>query len=384
MPRSVLASSTGGTTRNDAPPKKEGEPVGLVSFPRASDEHLEAANIDVSRLLTANLQDLGTFDLPAYGWLSHLYILVTASAGAGTGAVLAEDGPFNALQNISVGEPNGATYVQFNNGWEAMLAHKYGGYLPAVTADPRRSPAFSAVTAAGNFRFLLEIPIAVSRNDALGSQANQDSAGQFKVKMSLSPSATLFTTPPSTTLPTVRVQAWMEAWDQPQTQSGGVMNEVEPIANGTTSFWTSQSGITVNSGENNIELKRKGNYLRQQIYVLRVSGSRATGDTAWPTETRWARDAFVARYYNDIVWQHRMFVRTNFSGTKDTAGALDNGLRFHDYMHDGNGLLGYESRNGWQPTMPSTRLELQGNFSSGGTLQVLTNDVAIAANANVI
>jgi len=359
-------------------PSGEAPPM-AIPFVRASDENLQPA-FDQQRLLTTSAQDLGIMDLPAYGYLSHLYVLVEGSAGAGTGAVLTEDGPWNVLQNLALTEPNGAYIVQFTNGYEMYLANKYGGYVNPVAADPKKSFAFSTVTAAGNFSFLLRIPVSVSFRDAVGSLANQDSAGQFKFRCTLAPSTTLFSTPPSTTLPTVRVRAWMEAWDQPEPTSAGVGNQVEPPANGTTSFWSVQSGITVNSGENNIEIKRKGNYLRQILFVFRSSSARSTGESNWPTETRFLRDSFPARYYNNTVWRHKMYEKTGYTGTADTAGAHDNGVRFHDYMHEFHGALGGENRDLWQPSRGSTRLEIAGNFGAAGQMTIITNDVAIAQN----
>lgn len=362
---------------NKAP---EGQPSSALTVPfvRASDENLQPGNIDQQRLLLAGSQDLGVMDLPAYGYISHLYVLVEATGGTGTGAVLTEDGPWNVLQNIALTEPNGSFIVQFNNGYQMYLANKYGGYVNPTAADPKRSPAFSAVTAAGNFSFLLRLPVAVSSRDAVGALPNQDSAGQFKFRATLAPSATLFSTPPSTALPTVRVRAWLQAWDQPEPSSAGVANQVEPPAVGSTSFWSVQPGVTVNSGENSIDLKRKGNYIRQMIFVLRTSNSRATAEGNWPAETRFMRDAFPARYYNNSVWRHIMFERTGYSGTAEAAGAHDNGVRFHDYMHEFDGSLGREQRDQWQPTRGSSRLEIAGNFGAGSTLDIITNDIAVA------
>lgn len=363
---------------NNAPSTQQ--PAMVVPFVRASDENLQPGNIDQSRLLVAGAQDLGVMDLPAYGYISHLYLLVEGTGGTGTGAVLTEDGPWNVLQNIALTEPNGSYIVQFTNGYEMYLANKWGGYNNPASSDPERSPVWTTVSAAGNFKFLLRVPVAVSGRDAVGALPNQDSAGQFKFRATIAPSATLFATPPSTALPTIRVRAWLQSWDQPEPTSAGVGNQVEPPANGTTSFWSVQSGITINAGENTIELKRKGNYLRQVIFVFRSSSSRATGEANWPAETRFMRDSFPARYYNNDVWRHIMFERTGYTGTQDAAGALDNGVRTHDYMHEFDGALGRENRDLWQPTRGSTRLEIAGNFGASGTMTIITNDVAIAQN----
>ena len=368
--------------RNDAP--RDGQaPQLVIPFVRASDENIQPGNLDrTTAVLGANAQDLGIIDLPAYGYISHLYIKVTASGGAAglNNAVAREDAPFNVLRDIALTEPNGAYIVQFNDGWQAYLAHKYGGYLPPYAADPRAYPNFSGVAVSGNFEFVLRIPVAVSVRDAVGALANQDSAGQFKLRLKVGAASDVYSTQPDTK-PTVRVEAWLASWDQPEAVSAGVANQTEPPAHGTTSFWSVQSGINVVAGQNTIELKRKGNYLRQIIFVLRRAGtSRANAQTDWPTETRFLRDAFPARYYDDEIWRCQMFERTGFDQTVETKFGLDNGVRFHDYMHEFDGGLGRENRDLWQPTRGSTRLELAGSFANAGTLDVIYNDVAIAQN----
>jgi hypothetical protein len=355
--------------------------LGSVAFVRASDENLQPGNLDkTTAALGAGTVDLGINDVPAYGYLRWLYILVQATGGTGAGAVAAEDGPWSVLRNIALTEPNGATILQVDDGFDLYLMNKLGGYLPAISADPRNSPNFSAVSAAGNFQFMLRVPVEVSGRDALGALPNQDSAGQFKFRCQIGTAANVFTTPPATTNPVIRVRAWLAAWDQPAAQSAGMANQVSPPAVGTTSYWSKQSGIAVANGNNTIELKRKGNYLRQIIFVLRNAGSRATAQSQWPAETRFLRDAFPARYYLDEVWKQQMFERTGFTSAGDAANQLNNGVRFHDYMHEFDGELGRENRDLWQPTRGSTRLEIQGSFGAATTLDIIYNDVAIADN----
>lgn len=379
--RSASKGQGDNAERNDAP--RSDAPVMVVPFIRATDENLQPGNLDrTSAALTANTQDFGVNDLPAYGYVSHLYILVEATGGAAglNNAVAKEDAPFSILRDIALTEPNGAYIVQFNDGYQAYLAQKYGGYLDPRSADPRANPLFSAIATSGNFTFLLRIPVAVSSRDAVGALANQDSAGQFKLKLKVGATTDIYSTSPDTK-PVVRVRAWMAGWDQPEAMSAGVGNQTEPPAHGTTSFWSVQAGITVNAGENVIELKRKGNYLRQILFVLRRAGtSRANGQSDWPAETRFLRDSFPARYYNDSVWRTIMFERTGFDQTVETKNGLDNGVRFHDYMHEFDGMLGRENRDLWQPTRGSTRLEIAGNFANAGTLDIIYNDVAIAQN----
>lgn len=371
----------GGGESNNAPESER--PQFIVPFIRATDEHLQSGNLDetVSAANFATSTDLGITDIPAYGYITHLYLKVEATSGAAglNNAVAQEDAPFNVIQNIALTEPNGASIVNLTSGYQLYLAQKYGGYLPARASDPRANPFFTDVDTDGNFQFILRVPVAVSYRDGVGALANQDSAGQFKLRLTVADAGTVYSTQPDT-LPQVRVRAWLAAYDQPEVSSAGMTNQVEPPAVGTTSFWTVQSGISVANGENTIELKRKGNFLRQIIFILRTSGSRNTAETDWPTTTEFRRDAFTARFYDNDIWLTQMFERTGYDQANEAANGLDDGVRFHDYMHEFSGELGFENRDQWQPTRGSTRLEITGSFQASATLDVLTNDVAVADN----
>src|SRR5690606_26550932 len=123
--------------------KNDQRVVPMVPFIRASAEHVEPTGIDVTRTISATAQNLGVFDVPAYGYVRSLYILVEASGGSGTSVAAAEDGPFNVLTDVALTEPNGAVIAQFNTGYELYLANKWGGYRK--NSDPKLSPAYTAV-----------------------------------------------------------------------------------------------------------------------------------------------------------------------------------------------------------------------------------------------
>lgn len=362
-------------------PQQNSAPRMLVPFVRATDENIQPGGLDTTTAaLSANTVDLGITNIPAYGYVNCLYILVQATGGAAglNNAVAKEDAPFSILRNIALTEPNGAIIYQVSDGWQAMLTQKYGGVLHPNASDPKADPLnYSAVATTGNFTFLLRIPVGISVRDTVGALANQDTAGQFKLRMQVGATTDVYSTAPDTK-PVVRVRAWLSSYDQPEAMSGGLANEVEPPAHGTTMFWTVQSGISVASGQNTIELKRKGNYLRQILFVLRRSGSRANGESDWPAETRYMRDAFPARYLNNNIWRAIMFERTGFDGAAEAKNGHDNGVRFLDYMHEFDGLLGRENRDLWQPTRGSTRLEIDGSFGNATTLDIITCDVAVA------
>jgi hypothetical protein len=361
---------------------------GAVPFIRASQEHRESAGIDRTVALSGAAQDLGAFPIPAYGYIRALRILVTCTGGAGTSAVYYEDAPFNALANILITEPNGAIIDQFNSGYDAYLAMKYGGYV--WSADPRQDAAYAAPTS-GNFGFLLRLPLEIDNRDGLGSLPNQNAAAPFQLRMTLNASTTIFTTAP-TTLPQVRIRVYSEEWDQPDTSTNGVPNETTPPALNTTQYWSVQQ-FPVNAGNLNIRLTRMGNFLRNIIFVFRAaSGTRAGAVGSWPDPATMYWDTRPLDYIPLLIWQNQMKERYGYAsagtavfpgvtiGADASPGGQDASVFAYDFTHEFDGHPGFENRDLWIPTIGSTRWEIGGTWGTPGTLYVLTNDVSVSGN----
>lgn len=391
MPTAATQSPAGGTTQ-DRGGKKSQQVMPTVPFIRASAKHREPTGNDVSRVLTTSDQDLGVMDIPAYGYVRYLTILVTASGGTGgaPAATLTEGGILNAIKNIYLTEPNGAVIAQFDTGHDAFLANKWGGYNHVVGADPKASPVYANATSTfAGWSYLLRIPVELNGRDGLGSLPNQNAAATFKLRMTLAKAADIATGTLPTTLPTVRVRVGLEAWDQPEISAQGQTNQITPPAMNTTQFWSSQT-YTVNAGNNTIRLTRVGNYIRNLILVMKDNtGARSGGETIWANAD--PTYVYLDTRPLDIVepnsWLETMYNRSGYGhdlGGQTTANetplGLDNGVRVYDFMHEFDGTYGHENRDLWLPTLGSTRLELQFNASAAGTLKVLTNDVAIAGN----
>lgn len=392
MPTAATQQASGNTGTRTGSSSQQQKVMPTVPFIRASAKHREPTGIDVSRLLTTSDQDLGVFDIPAYGYVRNIVLLVTASGGTGgsPAATATEDGVFAAIKNIYLTEPNGAVINQFDTAFKLMLANKFGGYGHVLGSDPKADPQFVDQTSAfAGFSYILRIPVELNMRDGLGSLPNQNAAATFKLRMTLAKVADIAGGTLPTTLPTVRVRAYLEAWDQPEISSAGATNQVTPPAMNTTQFWSTQT-YTVNQGQNTIRMTRVGNYIRNLIFTLKRTGtSRANGET-----DLMAADP-VYLYLDtrplDIIepnnWRNTMFQRSGFGGAvgstvpaADSARGLVNGVRVYDFMHEFDGTYGHENRDLWLPTLGSTRLELQFNAANAGTLEVLTNDVAIAGN----
>lgn len=386
----TAATTAGGTRAESRPRGGDRQVMPTVPFIRASAEHREPAGIDISRQLTVSDQDLGVFDIPAYGYVRRIVILVVATGGTGGApAVTAtEDAPWTTLKNIALTEPNGAVLSQYNSGFDAHLANKWGGYRHPIGSDFKASPTFTNFgTTFASYQYMTAIPVEIDLRSGLGALPNQNAAATFKLRLTLAKVADIATGTLPTTLPTVRVRAFAECWDQPEIQTAGATNQINPPALNSTQFWTSQV-YAVASGQNTIRLTRVGNYVRNLIFVLRrTAGTRANGSSDWADPLTLYLDTRPLDIIEINNWKHQMFERTGFGGSvgattpaADAAQGLDSGVFVYDFCHEFDGTLGRENRDLWLPTLGSTRLEIQGSFANAGSLTVLTNDVAIAGN----
>src|SRR5689334_1252423 len=84
--------------------------VPLIPFTHAAHEHVEGI-ADTSDQVGANVIQKGPFDIPAFGYVKNVYLIVTTSGGVNGTATAHEDGPFNVLQNVSFEDVNGAPIV---------------------------------------------------------------------------------------------------------------------------------------------------------------------------------------------------------------------------------------------------------------------------------
>ncbi len=366
-----------------AQPKDKQAPALVVPFTRAAKEHLESFVDDPRQMLTSSIQ-MGPYDVPAYGYARSLILTVDATGGSGATTVTkAEDAPWSMIQEVVLMDVNGAPIIGPFSGYDLYLINKFGGYNPKCP-DPKQSPYFSDVAtganASGNFKFLLRVPIEVSARDGLGSLPNQNAASTYKLRVTLAPSTSVYGVAPGTALPSVRVRAHLEAWTQPTaTDMRGNSNAQQPPAVGTTSYW-SKTIINVPSGQQTIRLPRVGNYIRNMVFVNRAvsDGLRATGAGAFPDPAVTMWDTKILESLPKDVWRDYMTRRYDFTGGVEAVRGLDNGVFVRDFCHDFDGGVGYELRDGWLPTVQSTRLEIQGSFGAASVLSVLTNDVSPA------
>lgn len=381
MGTATLSPAHDPTKSNQQQAAEQAAAMPVIHFTKGSAEHSEGSGFDVSvSNWSAGSQDLGPYDIPAFGYLRSLIMYVTATGGSGTATVATTaDAPWSVISRLTFEDVNGAPIQGVVTGYDLYLENKWGGYM--FNPDPAVSPAFSAVAtganASGNFTFVLRVPLEVNAREALGALPNQSTAQQFKLRITLAASSAVYSTPP-TNLPTVRFRGSIEAWAQPSAvDAAGIPQTQQPPASGTTSYWTKQSPVTA-AGQQTIKVARVGNLIRNLIFVFRDNtGARNASNIPDPIIV-----SLDGRYQENIIaaiQRHRMAERFGFP-----AANIDTGVIVFDNTHDLNGHpAGGELRDLWLPTTQGSRLELIGSNFAAGTVDVLVNDVVPAVGATL-
>jgi hypothetical protein len=343
-------------------------PAGLIPFTAAAHEHTEPA-FDVTVAAGAPpvaAQNLGPFDVPAYGYIRHIFIEVDMSGGTIGAGVLAADFPWNFIASISLNDVNGAPIFGPLDGYATLWTNIIGGYAGGAN-DPRNAPFFDATI---NGIFTFRIPVEISRRSGMGALANQNAAASYKLSITTAASTVTFSTAP-TTVPAFRVRGWLEAWSLPnETDVVGRPQAIAPPNHGTTQYWTHfQKSVAV--GANTTLFPRVGNLIRNIVIISRTTAAgMPRDDTVFPDPPTLAWDARSLR--SDT----QRYIIERLRAKLPDLTARDAGVFAYPFDDIDHGAIGDDDPTLWLPTVQSTRLELTGSSATAGTLQVITNDVA--------
>jgi hypothetical protein len=388
-PTATAAPASNGTDQAPAAPQA----ASVVPFVRGSGKGKYKFYSKSGLTLTTASQDLGPIDIKAYDYMRSLLITVeTTAAGGATGTAQA-DAPFNIFTNMAVKQPNGQTMYQVSSGYHAAMIQKYGFYRGF--ADPRADPDYFVNGSWASFG--IRIPFELDLRDALGALPNKDAAAPFSLELTLNTLTNVFGSGQGTS-PTLTVEAWLEAYDQPPTTLNGQMVQTTPPNMNTLQRWTEQN-ITMSTGQFDARVRKLGNYLRMLLPIMRNSsnvriGLATAGTAASLASSNWADpvqivlDEDVKDNISGRDWQRRIWevwgYGSTFPGTattvaagvatagaasgatptegQDAAGGLDTGVFPIQYCVDQRDIT--ENTNFYLPTIESEDYLLRGSWGS--------------------
>lgn len=381
-----------------APPQKGGNgkgqpPVRPRSFLVGTQDVIEGGDYEKSQHLDSSQHSLTPWQLQGTGWLRGLFLEITGAgaANATTSVAFRENGPFNVLSNIELDDVNNEAIFGPFDGYTAFLCNKYGGYFDQ--GDPRASAVYSASTgtgaSAGNFGFVLYVPLEIVARDPLGPVPSVNNTASLTLKMSVASVDDVFSTKPATTAPTVTVKGTQDFYWQPRSadKAGRPIMGQPPAAN-TTQYWT-QGSVTANAGTINEQLITGLGYpFRTYLFELVDSaGSRSQGEADWPdpfNSLKFEANMLLSNYSKNL-WKHRMATDYDYNGAADSAGGKENGIYALNFNKDfAFGKPGSETRRTYLVTSPGSNFIVNATIGGSGThtLYSIVNYVAPAGGAN--
>ncbi len=354
-----------------APAKgKVGGASGLVSFIHAANEHVEAVKTGAVTVTPGATTQFFNLNVPSFGFLRNLLLIVTTSGGVAGSGAFAADAPYNVFSEITLLDTNGAPLYGPLDGYSAFLTNKYGGYV--FQCDPAAQPDAN-LTGVITFAFILRIPVEINANSGFGSLGNMNSAASYKVRLGINTVSNIYSVVTGLTAPVVNVDIYMECWTPPDLYDAfGRPQETEPPSHGTSQAWSKQT-FAVNAGANQILLTRMGNLLRNVIFVVRTSaGIRQSGlaNMPNPLTIQWdSRQMFV-----EDIRIRRAYMAERYQQVAGATGP-ETGVLPYSYMHD---VLQHAGDGGvalYIPTVQATRFELDVTNILVGQVDILVNDV---------
>jgi hypothetical protein len=363
--------------QNASPGAQSGAPApqsqSVVGFVRGSGKGKYKFFSKSGLTLTTATQDLGPIDVKAYDYMRSLLITCTTTANGGATGTAQADAPFNVFTNVSVTQPNGQTMYQVSSGYHAAMIQKYGYYR--AYGDPRQDPNFVVTGSSATFAF--RIPFELDMRDALGALPNKDAAAPFQLGLTLNTLTNVFGSGQGTS-PTLTVEAWLEAYDQPPTTLNGQPCETTPPNMNTLQRWTEQN-ITMSTGQFDARVRKLGNYLRCLLPIMKNSSNARIVTNGWADPVQIVLDEDVKDNISQADWQRRIWevwgyggIQSGTAATLGTASSIavqidsplgaDTGVWPIQYFADGRDIT--ENASFYLPTIESEDYLLRGSWGS--------------------
>lgn len=374
-------SQTGGVAASQQTPS----PQAVVPFLRGSGKGKYKFYSKAGLTLTSASQDLGPIDVKAYDYMRSILVTCTTTSNGGATGTAQADAPFNVFTNVAVKQPNGQTMYQVSSGYHAAMIQKYGYYRDY--SDPRSDPNFLVHGSAATFAF--RIPFELDLRDALGALPNKDAAAPFSLELTLNTLTNVFGSGQGTS-PTLTVEAWLEAYDQPPTVLNGQPVQTTPPNMNTLQRWTEQN-ITMSTGQFDARVRKLGNYIRCLLPIMKNSSNARIVSAGWADPVQIVLDEDVKDNRGSADWQRQIYEVWGYGGIQsgtaatlgtasniavaiDSSNGADTGVWPIQYFVDGRSPD--ENANLYLPTIESEDYLLRGSWgSSVSKLVVLVDEV---------
>lgn len=370
-----------------APPKQAARQV-TIPFTGAAHAYRRKYDTETAATGTTNI-DVSPpgNEIFSSGFLRAHATKVSTKTAASSGGTLSSDGVFGLINVIQYRQPGGQLMhggPSFH-GFLEYMTNKQAGWK--YVTDPKLLPSYSA--SATSPQFVIRAIFELNAQTGLGSLPNQNDAAAWQLEMDSAVVANAWTTAPTTTNPTLTFDHFIECWTVPSPQNPlrpAVRQITAPPLLGTLNKWTVQQRVVAGGGDQDVDLVRKGNSIRNLglIACLSTGGvgydkRGALADFPNPLTLQW--DDTVIRAGDDPnLWlDDEYMIRGGAAQT--TPEATDAGVIFLKNGDPGGldisalGLDGLGMVKQWGTTTTST-ITFGGSWGTNvNLLKFLTNDV---------
>lgn len=365
-----------------------------IPFVRASRRGSQQDFAQTGLTLSTAQQQLGPFDIQTNGFLRYLELYVTQTASGNSATVaFTNDGPFNALQNVTLQDPSSEFIISPYTGYELAMAEKYFGYAGnAPHCDPRNDPNYLATTGSGgsggSFTFSVKIPLEDRMRDAFCAVPNSAANKNYRLQAFMNTSAGIFSTGPTTAPANLQVQCTNFYWTEPPASIAGSPCVPTPNGNGSVGYLDREVFSSLTSLSNPaLIFKNVGRVYKNVLFIARNTSSPSVRSfTDWPDPMVIWINGFPMYYMPLHTWKsetQKMTGYGNSGATIDTAGGLDTGvLPLYPLMTQTGHVDNWGPADQFLATVPSTKLQAVGVFgSTSSTLTLLERTIKPSSGA---
>jgi len=260
----------------------EASPPGMgIPFPVASRPQKRYSNVQTVNNLAAG----GSFQviqLAATGWVRRVSLFFQQTATfASAGAVVAGDGPWNLISNVTLTDATGQPVMQPITGYNLYLVNKHfssGGIdtnMPRAYSNPMIGPeyAFASTATTATATFRLDIDFEIDAFTGYGCIPNLDSNASLQLKVDYAIYTNAFTgTTPSAASLSMRTE--QEYWAPVGSSIGGAAVESAPPGAGDYVETRYETQTLSASAENLVTLTNRGGLVKGILLISRAAGVR--------------------------------------------------------------------------------------------------------------
>lgn len=336
---------------------------------------LETHTYKQSGTLSAQQQELDTYNVKTNGFLADMFVTMKATAATNAATVAYnENMPLGGIATFKVSDTGGQNILGPMSTWELATFVKWGGF--SFSDDARTSQTYSATTGsgatAGSFSWTLHIPVQFVRREPLGPLPNTNSNNAYQVDMTVATLSAIYSTAP-TNAPTFTVSIHQDAYRQ----SSGF--DAQKNATVTTPpglgsvLYLRRNTMPAASGDFDEELSSQEGSYRVLWFALQDStGARSGGETNWPDPAQVYLNNDVPYDRSKNIWIRKMERDYGYTAAVETAGGRENGVFVLPFITDHGLKAGSEDRYKYLSVSAADTLGFRGTIGGSGVGKLTT------------